>query len=170
MVLNAEDLRGWAHNDTEAGEEHLLVGIPSEKAEAGLSNGEFKAGSVLGKHKFYEKIGAENYVINVVKEGYRLLFDQPPPPSYTRNNKSALQYPEFVREEIRKLENMKCVERTEVRPTIVLPLSLVYSNKWRLCLNCSRGLRLRLYRQASHVGWSRSHRGHSQKGQLPGGE
>ena len=140
MVLDAEDLRGWAYSDTEVGEEHLLVGIPSEKAEAGLSNEDFKAGSVLGKHKFYEKIGAESYVINVVKEGYRLLFDQPPPPSYTRNNKSALQYPEFVREEIRKLENMKCVERTEVRPTIVLPLSLVYSNKWRLCLDCSRGL------------------------------
>ena len=92
MVLDAEDLRGWAHNDTEAGEEHLLVGIPSEKAEAGLSNEEFKAGSVLGKHKFYETIGAESYVVNVVKEGYRLLFDQPPPPSYTRNNRSCLLY------------------------------------------------------------------------------
>ena len=55
MVLDAEDLRGWAYSDTEVGEEHLLVGIPSEKAEAGLSNEDFKAGSVLGKHKFYEK-------------------------------------------------------------------------------------------------------------------
>ena len=64
----------------------------------------------------------------------------PPPPSFTLNNKSALEDRPFVRAKLQRLEDLGCIVREREQPTIVLPLSRVFSNKMRLVLDASRGL------------------------------
>ena len=97
-------------------------------------------GRLLGKHEEYAKLGAEPYVVETVRGGYRLEFVQPPLPSYTRNNKSALEDPSFVKAELVRLEQLGCLRRVQERPFITLPLSLVFSGKLRLVVDASRGL------------------------------
>ena len=46
-------------------------------------------GRLKGHHLAYEALGAEPYIVGLVKHGYRLVWEsKPPPPSITRNNKS----------------------------------------------------------------------------------
>ena len=49
-------------------------------------------GRLLGKSAFYLEVDASQYIIDTVKDGYKLLFvnDIPPPRFHKRNNKSAL--------------------------------------------------------------------------------
>ena len=46
----------------------------------------------------------------------------------------------FVTAELGRLERLGCIRRVETQPAVVLPLSLVFSSKWRLVLDASRGL------------------------------
>ena len=138
IELEEREFLPWAHATVVKGEEHLLKeGIFQHPAK---EDEHFIPGSIKGKQKVYEDVGADKYVVDTVREGYKLVFDTFPPPSVTKNNKSARENPIFVREEIKRLVSLGCVQETAIRPTLVLPLSLVYSNKWRLCLDCSRGL------------------------------
>ena len=57
------------------------------------------AGRLKGRHQVYEDLGADQYIIEVVKNGYKLVFDEIPPKSFTRNNKSALSM-DFVYDEL----------------------------------------------------------------------
>ena len=41
--------------------------------------------------------------------------------------------------ELRRLEDLQCIVREPVQPMFVLPLSRVFSNKWRLLLDAFRG-------------------------------
>ena len=132
------DLSAWSQINVEEGEEQLVMDLTAQEMDT--SEQDFVAGGVLGKHKIYEELGADPYIIQCVREGYKLVLDSQPPNSFTKNNKSALREPEFVRSELKKLEQLNCIKRTTTRPSIVLPLSLVFSNKWRVCLDCSRGL------------------------------
>ena len=68
------------------------------------------------------------------------MFEEEPPPSYLRNNRSALDRPEFVKKELARLEELGCIVRVNHRPRVVNPMSVVYSNKWRLVLDGSRHL------------------------------
>ena len=96
-------------------------------------------GRLKGHHLAYEALGAEPYIVGLVKHGYKLVWeDKPPPPSVTRNNKSVRLAPEWTRAELSRLEALGCIK--EGTPTNILPLSRVFSNKWRLVLDCSRGL------------------------------
>ena len=89
------------------------------------------------------EIGAEGFIVGVVKNGYKLVFeDRPPPPSFTVNNRSALEDPAFMRAELSWLEGLGCIKRVVERPYVVLPMSRVHWNKWRLVLDASRGLNL----------------------------
>ena len=75
-----------------------------------------------------------------LKEGYALQFKDgiPPPPVLATNNKSFLEKKEFGIEEILRLEKLGCIYPVNEQPEIVLPLSVVYSNKWRLVVDASR--------------------------------
>ena len=66
--------------------------------------------------------------------------DSPPPASFTANNRSALEDQAFVRAELERLEILGCIKRVEEQPLVVLPLSRVFSNKWRLVLDALRRL------------------------------
>ena len=47
-------------------------------------------GRIKGRHAVYQEMGADPYITRLVEKGYRLEFDEIPPSSYTKNNKSAL--------------------------------------------------------------------------------
>jgi hypothetical protein len=81
-------------------------------------------------------------VLDVVKEGYKLPFKDGtlPPPSSLPNNKSSLEHPEFVEEQLFLFEASGAIISTKIKPHIILPLSVVYSNKWRLVIDASRNL------------------------------
>lgn len=122
------------------GEEGVLVNTAEYTGKA-LTTDSKVPGRILGKHEEYRELGAEEYIIDLVKNGYKLVFDnEPPPPSFTPNNRSALEDPAFVRAELARLESLGCIERVVEPPLVVLPLSRVFSNKWRLVLDASRGL------------------------------
>ena len=68
------------------------------------------------------------------------MFESEPPPSLLRNNRSALDRLDFVKKELGRLEQLGCITRVQHQPKIVNPMSVVYSNKWRLVMDGSRGL------------------------------
>ena len=98
------DLSAWSQINVEEGEEQLVMDLTAQEMDT--SEQDFVAGGVLGKHKIYEELGADPYIIQCVREGYKLVLDSQPPNSFTKNNKSALREPEFVRSELKKLEQL----------------------------------------------------------------
>ena len=103
------DLSAWSQIDVEQGEEQLVMDLTAQETDTNYQD--FVAGGVLGKHKIYAELGADPYVVQCVKEGYKLVLDSPPPNSFTKNNKSALNAPEFVRSELAKLEQLNCIKK-----------------------------------------------------------
>ena len=83
---------------------------------------------------------ADEEILSIVRDGYRVPFvgGQDPPPSLEPNNKSALDRPEFLLNQLVKWENSGCTSRVAEKPRIVLPISVVYSNKWRGVVDASR--------------------------------
>ena len=78
---------------------------------------------------------ADDYVLGIVKDGYKFPFKSLPPSSFTRNNQSALKRGAFMRSEVSRLEQLGVIERVQTCPFIVLPLSAVFSGKWRLVVS-----------------------------------
>ena len=81
-----------------------------------------------------------NYVLDIIKFGYKLPFASEPPQSFSENNRSAREDTDFVRAEIFCLESLGCIERVSCKPFIILPLSSIYSKKKRLVVDASRSL------------------------------
>jgi hypothetical protein len=131
-------LEKWADMRACKGEEHLPELLQIERKEL-VTDGRVP-GRLLGHEASYEAIGAEPYIVQTVRSGYRLEFDMDPPASFLQNNASVKQDPDFVWAELTRLERLGCIRRTESRPWVVNPLSLVHSGKWRLVLDASRGL------------------------------
>ena len=86
-----------------------------------------------------------------LQDGYALPFIDgvPPPAAFSRNNKSFYDKEEFGIEEIKRLEKLGCIYKVDVRPTIVLPFSVVHSGKWRLVVDGSR--HINPYLEEKHV-------------------
>ena len=67
---------------------------------------------IRGRHKAYRELTDEEYIINTIRHGYNLVFeDGPPPASFTANNRSALKDPAFVWAELERLESLGCIGR-----------------------------------------------------------
>jgi hypothetical protein len=81
-------------------------------------------------------------VINIIENGYRIpwIDEAGPPKSELRNNRSATEMPEFVEEQLSLLERIGAIEACKEIPHITMPLSVVYSNKWRMLSDGSRNL------------------------------
>ena len=80
------------------------------------------------------------FVTETIINGYSLPLREEPPESFESNNASARCDMAFVREEIKRLEALNCIEKTHTRPHLVLPLSSVFSKKKRLVVDGSRCL------------------------------
>ena len=88
---------------------------------------------------FWESIGASNWILKILREGYALPFVKQPPKVRFQNNKSALSSAEFVTSEIKGLLNSGCIkEIDESEAHVISPLSVVHkSTKPRLILDLS---------------------------------
>ena len=96
-------------------------------------------GRLLGRVEAYQLAGASDYILDTVRYGYKLVFidNKTPPSSFKENNKSALNKPSFLYEELLRLESLGCTKRVNSRPHIVNPCSVVYSKKRRCVLDAS---------------------------------
>ena len=57
-------------------------------------------GRLREMYKEWEKLKPPNFVLSVIRTGYRIPFSSPPPPYQASNNKSALDNTEFVSQEV----------------------------------------------------------------------
>jgi hypothetical protein len=89
-----------------------------------------------------EVLRAPKDVINIIENGYIIpwIDEAGPPKSELRNNHSATEMPEFVEEQLSLLERIGAIEACKEIPHITMPLSVVYSNKWRMLSDGSRNL------------------------------
>jgi len=71
-------------------------------------------------------------VVKWVRHGYELKLKSWPEASFTKNNRSALDDPDFVWHELRRLVQLGVMKEVEERPRVVNALSVVFSNKKRL--------------------------------------
>ena len=100
----------------------------------------------INKDKFYDYwtqvVKVSDNVARMLVTGYALQFKNGviPPSSFINNNKSFLDNSGFGIEEIKRLEKLGCIYRVEEQPYIVMPLSVVFSTKWRLVVDASRNL------------------------------
>ena len=85
------------------------------------------------------KIGADQFVIDTIKNGYVIPFVANPPSMFYNNNKSALRNSEFVCQAVAELLKSGCVVQVPFKPFVVNPLSVATnsSGKNRLILDLS---------------------------------
>ena len=78
---------------------------------------------------------ASKFVLDVIKNGYRLPFKMPCPPFWAKNNPSSLQHRELVKEAIQKFLNQICIRQVEQALYCCHPLTVVVKKKLRLVLD-----------------------------------
>ena len=69
-------------------------------------------------------IGANTVVTSMIKESYKTHFTYTPQKAYFKNNKSALQNSDFVKDSIKDLLANKLLKETNNIPRIVISLSV----------------------------------------------
>ena len=86
----------------------------------------------------WSKIGSNDHVLSVVKEGYKIPFKTEPNSAILKNNRSARDNGDFVSEEIDKLLSLGCVSKVSNVPKVVNPLTVAFNKKGkkRLVLDC----------------------------------
>ncbi|XP_072019664.1 uncharacterized protein [Amphiura filiformis] len=104
------------------------------------------SGRLKSHQEFWHKIGAPDFILDIVKYGYVIPFYDLPPNQFSRNNKSALDNGDFVTRAISDLVKLGTVEVCHIAPHVINPLTVsVQSNgKKRLILD------LRLVNQFIH--------------------
>ena len=97
-------------------------------------------GSLARNIQYWQNIGASDFIIDTIKNGYIIPFQTPPPPMFLKNNRSALDNVEFVQQAIADLLETGCIQKVPFQPFIVSPLSVAVnksSGKKRLILDLS---------------------------------
>ena len=97
--------------------------------------------TVRGRFKlcisFWRSLGASQFILNVVSQGYKIPFFELPTPFFKANNASALSNSSFVSQAVNELLHAYLVEEIFCVPDIVNPLSVSTrsSGKQRLILD-----------------------------------
>ena len=92
-------------------------------------------------YDFWENtLKANKFCLGIVKYGYKFPLISIPPKSYCRNNASFFKHRSFAYEELLRLEKLGCISSVKERPEVILPLSVVFSKKYRLVVDASRHL------------------------------
>ena len=97
-------------------------------------------GRIKGKMEANEEAGASEYVLDTIREGYKLVFvdNVLPPANFRSNIASALAKPTFLYDELLRLEALGCIKRVNSRTNIVNPCIVLYlaasgAASWTLC-------------------------------------
>jgi hypothetical protein len=85
-----------------------------------------------------DTLKANQFVLDIIEHGYTIPFMEEPPPAYAANNRSALNYPVFVREAIHKLILSNVVREVDSPTYCCNPLTVATGKKLRLVLDLSR--------------------------------
>jgi len=86
--------------------------------------------------KYWEYIGASEFILSTIKDGYKIPFIYEPTPCDLKNNKSAKNDSEFVSKELLKLLKTGRIEKLSQKPKFINPLSVAIRNgKKRLILD-----------------------------------
>ncbi|XP_014680270.1 PREDICTED: uncharacterized protein LOC106820250, partial [Priapulus caudatus] len=98
---------------------------------------------------FWQDIGANSFVLDIIMNGYKIPFYSDPPAQFIKNNKSALKEHEFVSGAISDLLHRGLIAECKTTPRVVNPLSVsVQSNgKKRLILDL-REVNIHLWKQS----------------------
>lgn len=100
------------------------------------------AGAIGKKENFWwwkNILRSTKEVLGIVQHGYKPNWKDgiPPPQSFLPNNQSALKNPELVESQLYQFEVMGCIRRIKSKAHTTMPLSTVFSNKWRLIIDAS---------------------------------
>ena len=96
----------------------------------------FRAGKIRENLEFWEHdLKAPPFVLSTIKHGYFLPFNEYPPPSEEKNNKSSLRNAKFVEDSIRQLLSSGCIEEVWKKPHCINPLTVAEGKKLRLVLD-----------------------------------
>ena len=82
-----------------------------------------------------ETLDASDFVLDMIRRGYRLPFAEYPSQCFLKNNRSALQHPNFVADVITKLFSNGRVVEHDVPPFCVNHLTVVEGKKFHLAIN-----------------------------------
>ena len=84
-----------------------------------------------------EKIGAYDFILDIIEHGYKLPFYSTPPSVYLPNNRSAVKHSDFVVQAIGDLLSRGLIVECSERPFVVNPLTVSVQNscKKRLILD-----------------------------------
>ena len=81
------DLAVWAELEVDQGEGGSMVNKAEYSGKA-LATDSRGPGRLRGKDREFVELGADEYIVDVVRNGYKLVFeDVPPPLSFTVNNR-----------------------------------------------------------------------------------
>ena len=97
---------------------HLSPCSSDEFSVKGDSNGTRKSSLNFR----FETLDAPDFVLDMIRRGYRLPLAEYPTQCFLKNNRSALQHPEFLAEAISELLSNGCIVEHEVPPFCVNPL------------------------------------------------
>lgn len=105
--------------------------------EQGINPNIVVVGRLKMHAQFWRSIGASQFILDVIEQGYRIPFHSSPPVSFSSNNKSALAHPDFVEEAISELLVSHRIFESDSLPHNVNPLSVSVqsSGKKRLILD-----------------------------------
>ena len=105
-------------------------------------------GRLFKSMEFWQSIGTLDFILDVIKEGYKIPFISTPPPKHYSNNASAVREADFVDQAIAELLADNRVEELSSRPAILNPLtvSVQTSGKKRLILDL-RHINLHVFKQ-----------------------
>ena len=79
----------------------------------------------LKKHiQFWYEIGAPQFILNIIRDGYKLPFKYIPKQNVLKNNRSAEKHSEFVNEALAELLKSGRIIESKIRPHAVNPLSV----------------------------------------------
>ncbi len=120
----------------------------NDSVEQDLNRGEYRSGTgvsqeakkVIGSLRrnaeAWVGLGANEFVLDIVENGYKIPFFQTPDPAKFKNNKSAIKERDFVDEAISELLQIGGILEAKVPPKVVNPLTVAIKNsKKRLVLD-----------------------------------
>ena len=105
-------------------------------------------GRLIKSVNYWRSIGAPQFVLDIINDGYKIPFATRPPPCKFRNNASARKESDFVTEAVLGLLHDNRVKELDAAPEIINPFSVSVQNtgKKRLILDL-RHINLHVFKQ-----------------------
>ncbi|XP_053375474.1 uncharacterized protein LOC123557092 isoform X1 [Mercenaria mercenaria] len=109
-----------------------------QMSDKGIVNSISPVGRLRQNKDKWCRVSYNQYILDVVENGYKLPFKNIPESAHLKNNRSALENKTFVRTEIKSLLEKRVISEVLKKPIVVNPLTVAYNKagKPRLVLDC----------------------------------